>query len=70
MEVTIKKATKKGYVFLGFLTLLTHAVVLAQTSDFSFRNADLPLDERVEILVSQMTTQEKIGQLVNNAPAI
>ncbi|MGB5263419.1 MAG: glycoside hydrolase family 3 N-terminal domain-containing protein, partial [Lutimonas sp.] len=41
-----------------------------QEVDFSFKNPSLPLDKRVESLVSQMTVEEKIGQLVNGAPAI
>ncbi|GAF01519.1 glycoside hydrolase family 3 C-terminal domain-containing protein [Saccharicrinis fermentans] len=41
-----------------------------QQVDFSFENDALPLEERVDILVSQMTTEEKIGQLLNGAPAI
>ncbi|MEM8893383.1 MAG: glycoside hydrolase family 3 C-terminal domain-containing protein [Bacteroidota bacterium] len=41
-----------------------------QSVDWRFKDASLPLDTRVEILVSQMTTEEKITQLVNDAPAI
>ncbi|MCL7764003.1 glycoside hydrolase family 3 C-terminal domain-containing protein [Polaribacter sp. Z014] len=38
--------------------------------DFSFQDTNLSLDKRVEILVSQMTTDEKIDQLRNGAPEI
>lgn len=42
----------------------------AQDVDFSFLNNKLPLEERTEILVSQMTTEEKVSQLVNGSAAI
>lgn len=42
----------------------------AQEIDFSFRDASLSIEDRAEILVSQMTTAEKVSQLVNDAPAI
>jgi beta-glucosidase len=35
-----------------------------------FRNPDLPIDQRVNDLVSRMTLEEKIGQMMNAAPAI
>ncbi|NIJ44898.1 beta-glucosidase [Wenyingzhuangia heitensis] len=42
----------------------------AQEVNFSFQDTKLPIDERVEVLVSQMTLEEKIEQLRNGAPAI
>ena len=35
-----------------------------------FRNPGLPIDQRVDDLVSRMTLEEKIGQMMNAAPAI
>ncbi len=35
-----------------------------------FRNRDLPLDARVADLVGRLTLEEKVGQLMNTAPAI
>ena len=35
-----------------------------------FRNPDLPIDKRVSDLVGRMTLEEKIGQMMNAAPAI
>ena len=35
-----------------------------------FRNPDLPVDQRVDDLVSRMTLEEKIGQMMNAAPSI
>jgi beta-glucosidase len=37
---------------------------------FPFQNTDLPLDARVEDLVSRMTIEEKAGQMMHEAPAI
>lgn len=38
--------------------------------EHKFRNPELPVDERVNDLVSQLTLEEKIAQMMNNAPAI
>ena len=38
--------------------------------DFPFMDPDLPVDKRVDDLVSRMTLEEKIGQMMNAAPAI
>ncbi|WP_343329616.1 glycoside hydrolase family 3 C-terminal domain-containing protein [Polaribacter staleyi] len=46
------------------------AIENAQNVDFSFENTELSIDKRVEVLVSQMTLEEKIDQLRNGAPAI
>ena len=55
---------------LLLILLLLASNSFSQTIDFSFKNNNLPLEKRVEILVSQMTLEEKIGQMVNAAPAI
>lgn len=39
-------------------------------SDLPFRNPDLPVDERIEDLLSRLTPEEKIGQMMNQTPAI
>src|SRR5690606_17001948 len=43
---------------------------LAQNENFEFLNTNIPVEERVNLLVSQMTVQEKIDQLVYTAKAI
>ena len=40
------------------------------TTEKSFRDTSLPIEERVELLVSQMTMEEKVYQLCHGAPAI
>ncbi|MFA0088156.1 glycoside hydrolase family 3 C-terminal domain-containing protein [Vibrio sp. 10N.286.49.B1] len=57
---------KKSIAFISMGT----ACVSAQEIDLSFQNHRLPIDQRTEILVSQMTLEEKVSQLLNDAPAI
>lgn len=40
------------------------------TPKFPFQNTDLTFEERVENLVSQLTLEEKVAQMLNSAPAI
>lgn len=57
--------------FVHTLCFLIFAIsVYAQHTNFDFLDYNLPVEERVEILVSQMTLQEKIDQMVFTAPAI
>ena len=57
---------------------LTVSTAMAQESQpastpapkLSFRNPDLPLQERVDDLVSRMTLDEKVSQMLDVAPAI
>ena len=46
---------------------------MKEVQEFStpaYLNPDLPVDERVEDLLSHMTLEEEISQMVYNAPAI
>ncbi|MDR1500487.1 MAG: glycoside hydrolase family 3 C-terminal domain-containing protein [Tannerellaceae bacterium] len=52
------------------LTASTLGVRGAQRAGLAFRDASLTVDERVDDLVGRMTLEEKIGQMLNNAPAI
>ena len=42
----------------------------AQNEDFEFLNSNLPVETRVDLLVSQLTLPEKIDQMVFTSPAI
>jgi beta-glucosidase len=61
---------------LGLLTgciLLPFAAAAQQIPESQARswlNPELPLDRRVEALISQMTLDEKVGQMQDRAPAI
>lgn len=51
--------------------MATFATALyAQEYKFLYQDYSLPLDERVDNLISQMTAEEKISQMNYNAPAI
>ncbi len=59
----------KKIVFGLFLVSLSF-ITIAQNENFDFLDPDIPMSERVDLLVSQMTVKEKISQLLYNAPAI
>lgn len=63
---------KMKYRILVFLIVcgLSQLKINAQEVDFSFQDSSISIEKRVEILVSQMTLEEKVGQLINSAPAI
>jgi beta-glucosidase len=55
------------------LTLLTTIIVVQagiSQENLTHYNPDLPMDERIDYLINQMTIEEKINQLVHNTPAI
>lgn len=59
------------YRFLLFFSLLfTSAAMLPAQSTYPFQNPDLPLQERVDDLLGRLTVDEKIAQLMHEAPAI
>lgn len=69
----------KKILFPAFLALLLpayHSCSPAQAQPkahvyaFPFQDPDQPIDKRVDDLVSRMTLEEKIGQMMNAAPAI
>lgn len=61
----------KKHLFLNYaLLLVTTAMIVACSSGPKFRNTSLSIEERVDDLISQMTLEEKISQMLNDAPAI
>lgn len=61
----------KSVVMLIMLLLLTDACsIKKETEDFPFLNTTLSMEERVDDLVSRMTLEEKISQMMNDAPPI
>ena len=64
------------YQLIARLQLVIFLLVLAgipsygQTSNSPYQNPKLPIDQRVNDLVSRMTLEEKILQMQNGAPAI
>jgi len=64
----------RKFVFISTFSLLHTINAQSQTSfnstEFPFMNSDLPLQERVDDLVSRLTLDEKILQMQHTAPAI
>lgn len=52
------------------ITILCQQVFSQTTYVFPFRNPELPIETRIEDISNRLTLQEKISQLVYNAPAI
>jgi beta-glucosidase len=52
------------------LTLVTLACCNKQKYDYPFQNTDLSFEERADDLLSRMTLEQKVSQLVNDAPAV
>ena len=53
---------------LALLAALAASVLSAQTP--LYRNTSAPIEQRVDDLISRMTSAEKISQLMNDSPAI
>ena len=58
-----------GFFGLFFLVLIL-GNANAQESKPAYLNQSLPFEQRVDDLISRMTLQEKVGQMMNDAPAI
>ena len=63
----MKKAFKKKCLCAVFFAL---AGTCYGQQSFPFQNTDLPLDQRIEDLLSRMTLEEKVSQMMNTSPAI
>lgn len=55
---------------IAFLLLITVGCSQPSEHQFKFQNTSLSFEERVDDLVSQMTLEEKVSQMMNAAPAI
>src|SRR4051794_23687524 len=58
---------------LAILVLLSPALAMAQQTGAqqpAFRNPDLPVERRVDDLISRLTVEEKIGQTMMASPEI
>lgn len=62
-------AIMKKRFFSALLVPLLPFVMYGQKQP-AFRNTSLPVSQRIQHLISQLTLEEKIGQLIYDAPAI
>lgn len=60
----------KRFFFLVLGLGMTIAICAQSSVDTSFRNTQLPLEQRVDILLRQMTLDEKLGFMEHHNPAI
>lgn len=61
---------KKKYFMAGILAMFFIASCNENPQKYPFRNPDLPVNERIDDLLSRLTPEEKIGQMMNNTRAI
>ena len=52
------------------IVLFSLSIAKAQSFKFPFQNPEVSIEKRVEDLISRMTLEEKVGQLMYTAPAI
>ena len=50
--------------------LLPLGGLMAQTADYPFRNTRLPLEERIDDLLSRLTLEEKVQMMKHESPAV
>ncbi|MFW6289590.1 MAG: glycoside hydrolase family 3 protein, partial [Mariniphaga sp.] len=54
----------------GIYSCKNENTAMEEKFEHAFLNYNLPIEERVKDIVSKMTLEEKIGQMLHNAPAI
>ena len=52
------------------LAVLTVTSCSEKKQNYPFQNPDLPIEERVDDLLNRLTPEEKVGQMMNQTPAI
>ncbi len=61
---------KMKHLWAGTLSLFLLAACTNKEHSYPFQNPDLPLEERIDDLLGRLTLEEKIGQMMNQTPAI
>ena len=57
-------------IAIVLILLIVSAPLATQTSKAPYLDPSLPVDRRVDDLISRMTLEEKVSQMMNVAPAI
>ncbi|MBL7856308.1 MAG: glycoside hydrolase family 3 C-terminal domain-containing protein [Cyclobacteriaceae bacterium] len=70
MNVSNYRASASLTLIIALLLLTASCSEKEKGKDFPFLNTELAIEERVNDLVERMTLEEKISQMVNDAPAI
>jgi beta-glucosidase len=65
-----KKLNATKWILVALLFLLSLSCSQKQSYQYPFQNPSLSFEERAENIVSLLTLEEKVQQMVNNAPAI
>lgn len=60
----------KSRKYLLFLVCICLSNSLFSQSEYRFLQTDLPIEKRVDDLVNRLTLEEKVAQMLNDAPAI
>ncbi len=68
MKIKYLKATCSLLALAAAIPLLS--LVSKKHYAYTFQNPDLPIETRVNDLVSRLTLEEKVGQMLNSAPAV
>ncbi|NDP20038.1 MAG: glycosyl hydrolase [Paludibacter sp.] len=66
----MKRNSKFTFKLTVFVVVLLNLFTAVKAEKYPFQDISLTFEQRVDNLVSQLTLEEKIGQMVNNAPAI
>jgi beta-glucosidase len=69
MTDSVTLIRKRAFALLVFV-LFTTALSAQGSYEFPYQNPDLTVETRVNDLVGRMTIEEKIGQMMNSAPAV
>jgi beta-glucosidase len=70
MKTGTKSISCRVLIALFVLIFIDQSIIAQQTYEFPYQNPGLSVEERVNDLVSRMTVDEKISQMMNTAPAI
>ena len=57
-------------LFIGFICFWSIVAKAQEYKSYPMWNASLPTEQRINDLVSRLTLEEKVAQMINHAPAV